>query len=181
MRYLILIILLLFFETIYSQEKKAEVDFEPARSAMGSFSSSENRKLEKTRQLLRRMINGRAIIFAKPIGTDKVELTIGSYQEVRDGGSMWMPGGAPGEPMTFMYGAGFSREWIKSARFKSLLSMSDYEKTSGDIGKPLEERIETYTKKIKIPGGCEGIYPTGQRLAYYYLDRKTGKLVISAL
>jgi hypothetical protein len=50
-----------------------------------------------------------------------------------------------------------------------------------EIEKPLEERIETFTKDIKIPEGCEGVYPVNKKLAYYYLDRKTGKLVIASL
>ncbi|MEI9808912.1 MAG: hypothetical protein WDO16_14175 [Bacteroidota bacterium] len=95
------------------------------------------------------------------------------------------------EVLTFAYPASslareslyyaFSREWTKSARFKTLMDKSSFEKTSGEIEKPLEERIETFTKDIRIPEGCEGVFPLNKKLAYYYLDRKAGKLVVAAL
>lgn len=147
-----------------------------------SFASKGERKLEKTRQLLRKMTNGRALITARNVDETTAELTIGSYQEVKSGGGgMWMGGVGPGSMPVYVPTGGFSREWIKSARFKTLVNTSSFEKTSGEIEQPLEERIEAYTKDIRIPGGCEGVYPVGKKLAYYYLDRKAGKLVVTAL
>jgi hypothetical protein len=167
----------------YRTERDQEISFRSTDIIQegSDFASEGERKLEKTRQLLRKMTNGRATIVARNVDDATAELTVGSYQEVRSGGGgMWMGGAGPGSAPVYMTG-GFSREWTKSARFKTLLNKNSFEKTTGEIEKPLEDRIETYTKNIKIPGGCEGIYPAGKKLVYYYLDRREGKLVITAL
>jgi hypothetical protein len=168
----------------YLSERDNDINFRSTDILQegSSFASEGERKLEKTRQLLRKMTNGRALIIARDVDETTAELTIGSYQEVRSGGGgMWMGGAGPGSVPVYIPTGGFSREWAKSARFKTLANKSSFEKTSGEIEKPLEERIEAYTKNIRIPEGCEGVYPVGKKLAYYYLDRKAGKLVVAAL
>jgi hypothetical protein len=168
----------------YTTDKKEEISFKSTdilQEGSAYFSKGE-RKLEKTRQLLRKMTNGRAIIMAKNANGGTVELTIGSFQEVRSGGGgMWIGGATPGSVPIYVPTGGFSREWTKSARFKTLLDKDSFEKTGGEVEKPLEERIEDFTKDIKIPGGCEGVYPVDNKLAYYYIDRNANKLVVAAL
>ena len=168
----------------YTTNKKEEISFRSTdilQEGSGYFSKSE-RKLEKTRQLLRKMTNGRAVIMAKNTNEGSIELTIGSYQEVKSsGGGMWVGGVTPGSVPMYVATVGFSRAWIKSARFKTLLDKNNFEKTSGEIEKPLEERIEAFTKKITIPEGCEGVYPVDKKLAYYYFDQNLNKIVIAAL
>jgi hypothetical protein len=141
----------------------------------GGFYDSGEKKLEKTKQLLRKMTNGRPVIVASNTDSSRVELTVGSYKEMRSGGGMAMPMGG------VMLYAGFSREWTKSARFKSLLDAASFEKREGQVKVPAEEKIEKLTKDVKIPEGCEGVFPMHNKLHYYYLDKKALKLVVMAL
>ncbi len=169
----------------YSAGKDEEISFRNTDILQegSAYFSGEEKKLEKTKQLLRKMTSGRALVIARNSAAFTVELTIGSYAMLRGGGGgggMWM-GGAPGMAPVYVPSVGFSREWTKSARFKSLLHKDDFEKMEGEIEPPLEERIEKFTKNIKIPQGSEGVYPVGNKLAYYYLDRKKKTLVVSSL
>jgi len=168
----------------YTTAKDEEISFRNTdilQEGSASFSGAE-RKIEKTKQLLRKMTNGRALIIARNLKPSIVELTIGSYTVTSSGGGgMWMGGAGPGATSIYVSTGGFSRGWVKSARFKTLLKVSDFEKTNDEIEKPLDEIIDTYTKNIKIPEGCEGVYPVNEKLAYYYLDRKALKLVVSSL
>ena len=170
----------------YSTGKDEEISFRSTDILQegSEYSSGGERKLEKTKQLLRKMANGRAFIVAKNMGVQLVELTIGSYTEVINGGNvggMWINGQGTSFGLIFIPTPGFSRGWIKLARFKSLLNTNNFEKINSEIEEPIEERIKKYTKGVKILSDCEGVYPVKDKLAYYYIDRKASKLVVSSL
>lgn len=171
----------------YRTERDEEISFRSTDIIQegGGYFSGGDRKIEKTKQLLRKMTNGRALIIGRNASNGIVELTIGSYRYGRNyqPGAGAGPAGTAGAGATFSFGfgPGFSYEWTETARFKTLLDKTRFEKIDGEIEKPLEEKIEAFTKEIKIPAGCEGIYPVGKKLAYYYFDRKQGKLVVTSL
>jgi hypothetical protein len=154
----------------YITEKGEEISFRSTDILQegSAFYSKDEKKLEKTRQLLRKMTNGRALVIAKNTGESEVELTIGSYTSMKSGGGgMWMGGMGPGAIPMYIPTGGFSRQWSKSARFKTLLHVNDFEKTNGEVLIPVEEKIERY--------------PVNKKFGYFYLDKKAMKLVVSAL
>jgi hypothetical protein len=147
----------------------------------GAYSSSDTRELGKTRQLLRKMVNGDAVITATPNSYNQIELIIGSYAKMSGGGGggMYMPaGGRPGV-MIMMPTGGFNRGgWVKSARFKTLLNPDTFEHVAGAIGNSINERIEYYTAGIKIPREAENLFMTNGRYYHAYYDKALRKLVI---
>lgn len=146
----------------------------------GQYSFGASRELTKTRQLLRKMVNGDAVITATLNYNNQVEVIVGSYAEMRSGGGGYMMmAGAPGAPMVMLPTGGFSRGgWVKSARFKTLLNASTFEHINGEIGNSINERIEYYTEGIRIPSEAENLFMTSGRYYHAYYSRDERKLII---
>jgi hypothetical protein len=139
------------------------------------------KELTKTKQLLRKMLNGNAVIAAL---TDSLglALTIGSNKEMQQmgsgGGSMAMPGagGAPGG-VVYVPTGGYSRStWTKSVRFRMLLDSNSLDHVTGDMEPSINDRIDDYTKDIKIPPSGENLFYRNYQYVYIYYDKKQRSL-----
>jgi hypothetical protein len=164
----------------YTTKRNEDISFRntPIIQEGGGFSSKTTKELDKTRQLLRKMVNGRAVIIANRENNGRVVLTVGSYTEVRSGGGggYFMGGGAPGGAPIFVPTGGFSRSWTKSARFKMLLDGNTSEHVDGDPGPSINEKIEAYTEGMDIPESAEVLFVQDGSYIYAFYDKKERKL-----
>jgi hypothetical protein len=142
------------------------------------------RDLAKTSQLLRKMIDGSAVISAKPHGNNEIEVVVGSHMNrtvnVPTPGPVTSVQPYPGSYGTMMtrQPGGFRREtWIKSTHFKMLLN-ADYSHLAGEPGTSINERIERYTANLKIEPESENIFVTNGQYYYAYYDKAERRLVI---
>jgi len=162
----------------YMSKRNEGIDFKntPIIQEGQAFSAKGSKELDKTRQLLRRMVNGRALIMASREGNGRVVLTIGSYETAGGGGGF--VGGGP------IAGGGFSSgtyvgggpTWTKSARFKMLLDENSFEHVMGDVGQGIDEKIESYTSDMEIPEHTETVFMLGSDYVYAYYD-KTARML----
>jgi hypothetical protein len=157
-------------------------------------SATAFRELENTGQLLRKMVNGEAVINAAPIENGQIRLTVGSFAKVKgsSGKTGIMPGAAPGAPdrttnldgMWTPFGnwtlvGGFRRNtWTKSARFITLLNGNTFEHVDGEAGWSISERIEKYAEEIKIPPRAESLFKMNGHCYYAFYDKRDYRLVI---
>lgn len=147
----------------------------------GQYSFGASRELGKTKQLLRKMVNGDAVITATLNDIDQVEIIVGSFAKMSatTNGGMVMPSGGPGSPMIMVPAGGFYRNtWVKSARFKTLLNTSTFEHIDGNMGNSINEKIEYYTGGIKIPPEAENLFMSGGRYYHAYYNKDERRLVI---
>ena len=75
-------------------------------------------------------------------------------------------------------GGFYRNNWVKSARFKTLLNASTFEHIDGTPGNSINEKIEYYTGGIKIPPEAENLFMTNSRYYHAYYDKTLRKLVI---
>ena len=141
------------------------------------------KELTKTRQLLRKMSAGNAVIAALKDSLG-IGITIGSdkeIQQVSSGGGSFVPtGGTPGGPMMYIPSGGFSRStWTKSVRFRMMVDSSSLNHVPGDMEASINDRIETYTSNIKIPNNAENLVFHDGKYLYIYYDKKDRSLVFS--
>jgi len=170
----------------YKTGKDDEISFKntPIIQEGGGFSfiRGTSRELDKTRQLLRKMVNGGAVIEATPNEKGQVEIMVGSYKQMSSGGGggMWMPGagvGAGAAPIYIPTGGFYRETWSKSARFKMLLDAGTGEHLNGEMDRSVNEKIEDYTKDTKIPPEAENLIQVNGRYYYTYYDREGRKLM----
>jgi hypothetical protein len=148
----------------------------------GSFYNPGKRELAKTRQLIRKMVSGSAVLIASREDSGRVGLTIGAWQEMSSGGGggMWTGGGGPGVPMTFVSMSTYFRSTtVRSSRFKALLDSVTLQHVPGEITTDLGERIEQYTKGVSIPEAGEALFRNGGRYVYAYYDRDDHKIKLT--
>jgi hypothetical protein len=146
------------------------------------YSSHITKELGRTSQLIRKMLNGSALIMANFNDSGQVELAVGSYKKMTTpamGGGMWMGAGA-GAVMYYANVGGFygGSSWTKSARFKMLLSADKAEHLSGEMMPSINERIEAYKQNIKIPSRAETLLKYQGKYTYSYYDRKKHLLTV---
>lgn len=167
----------------YTTGRDEDIDFKNTPIVQeGSFYNPGKRELAKTRQLIRKMVSGSAVLIASREDSGRVGLTIGAWQEMNTsgGGGMWMGGGVPGVPMTFVATAGYFRgSVVRSSRFKALLDSVTLQHVPGEITTDLGERIEQYTKGISIPEAGEALFRNGGRYVYAYYDRDDHKIKLT--
>ena len=147
-----------------------------------AYAPNGTKELGKTRQLLRKMVNGNAVIGAMNDSAG-IALMIGSYMhvEVNNGGS-YMPVGGTSGAMTYVPAGGFSRSsWTKSVHFRMLLDSNTLNHIPGEMQPGITERIEHYTENIKIPDGAENLYRSQGRYIYVYYDKKQRSLVFTRI
>ena len=163
----------------FSTKTGEEISFKntPITQEGGGFFGI-TRELGKTKQLLRKMCNGSAVVTAtRDIHSNQVQLLVGSYIEQSNGGggSAFGPGGSVG----FFPTGGFSRaSWKKSARFKMLLNSDTNEHIAGEIPLSINEKIESYTKGINIPGDGENLFAKNGNYYYVYYDKEKREINI---
>jgi hypothetical protein len=141
----------------------------------------ETRELEKTKQLLRKMVNGDAVIIATPNSKKQVEIAVASYTKISGGGGgggMFIPGAGGGS--VFIPTGGFSRSssWVKSAHFKMLVNAGSCEHIEGQTGRSINEQIEYYSKELKIPPQAENLFQLNGHYYYAYYDKKERRVVM---
>jgi len=170
----------------YVASKEDEISFKntPIMQDGGTYSNGASRELGKTKQLLRKMVNGDVVITASLNDNNQVEVVVGSFARMTSqlNGGRVRPEGGPGSPMVVAPAGGFYRNTrIKSAGFKTLLNASTFEHIDGNIGNTINEKIEYYTGGIKIPPQAENLFMTNGRYYYAYYDKTLRKLVILKL
>lgn len=143
------------------------------------YSQNVHRELVKTKQFLRKILAGSAVITAVQNGQNQHEVTIGAFKKIRQvsGGSMPMSGGALGGAM---YGSGASvASWTRVTRFKMLIDGNTSKHIDGEIGPSKSEQIQAYAEKIKIPDGGSSIFIVNGHYQFAYYDRDEKKLIIT--
>ena len=150
------------------------------------------RDLSKTSSLLRKMMEGNAMIMAKPFGNDQVEVMVGSYEKTTTTTNV---GGYPsirnmpyggyggyGTPMmrTPYYNPGryIRSTWTNTVHFKTLLNANSFSHVEGEPGSTPNERIDRYTAKMKIDPESESLFSTYGQTWYAYYDKAAYKLVV---
>lgn len=148
--------------------------------------------LSKTSSLLRKMVEGNALIMAKPFGNDQVEVMVGSYEKTTTttnvGGYPAMSNmpygsyGGYGTPMmrTPYYNPGryIRSTWTNTVHFKTLLNASNFSHVEGEPGSTANERIDRFTAKMKIDPESESLFTTYGQSYYAYYDKAAYKLVV---
>jgi hypothetical protein len=139
-----------------------------------------SKELTKTRQLLRKMVAGNAVIAALKDSLG-IGIMIGSNKEMQQmgsGGGSFVPMGG-GVPI-YIPSGGFSRStWTKSVRFRMMVDSSSLSHIPGDMEASINDRIETYTRNIKIPNNAENLVFHDGKYLYIYYDKKERSLVFS--
>jgi hypothetical protein len=147
----------------------------------GSHFFKITKELTKTKQLLRKMSNGKAVISAtRDIANRQVQVLVGSYSPPNSGGFGLtnIPAGPEGT-MIFTPVGGFTRNsWAKSARFKMLLNAETNEHVTGKLPPGINDKIEAYTKDMKIPEDGENLFVKNNNYHYVFYDREKQMLSI---
>lgn len=153
------------------------------------------RDVNKTSSFLRRMVDGNAVIMARPFGNDQIEVMVGSYEKTTTASSV---GGYPGFNNMPYGGYGYSpmmmrspyynnsynpgryirSTWTNSTNFKMLLNSANFEHVEGEPGSSVNERIDRYTSKMKIDPESESLFVTYGQHYYAYYDKGGYKLVV---
>ena len=81
--------------------------------------------------------------------------------------------------MVFVPSGGFSRSgWSKSARFNMLLDEKTSAHVDGEVHPTVNQKIEDYTRGIKIPPEGENLLIQNGKYIYAYYDKKEHMLVL---
>jgi len=160
----------------YTSKRDEEIDFKNTPIVQGGTAiyAKGSKELDKTRQLLRKMVNGRALIVARRDGNGHMVLTIGSYTEAGGGGGYFTGGGAGGAPV-FMSGGG-GPTWTISARFKMLLDENTFEHIDGDIAPGVYEKVDSFTSDKSVAENGETLFMLGNDYIYAYYDKSADLL-----
>jgi len=161
----------------YTSKRDEEIDFKNTTIIQGGTAlyAKGSKELDKTKQLLRKMVNGRAMIVARREGNDRVVLTIGSYTEAGGGGGGYFAGGGAGGAPVYMGGGG-GPGWTVSARFKMLLDGNTFEHIGGDIGPGIYEKVDSYTSDKKVAENADVVFTLGSDYIYAYYDKTASML-----
>jgi hypothetical protein len=178
----------------YSTKKGEEIAYKNTPIIQEETSNNkikDPKDLNRTGQLLRRMISANAVITAKAYGDDQVELMIGSYEK---NNTTTIIGNAYNYPYIDPFAHGYpgtmsipsrtiSRRVIRNssiqaAHFKMLLKANDHSHVPGEPLSSAYERIERYTAGMKIEPGAENIFELGGQYYYAYYDKGERKLVV---
>ncbi len=139
-----------------------------------TFGFAPSKELTKTSQLLRKMLNGTAVIAALKDSTG-IGIIIGSNKDLpqaSSGGGSFVPGGASPGAMTYIPSGGFSRSgWIKSVRFRMLVDSNSLNHIPGDMEASINDRVEAFTNHIDIPNNAENLIFHDGKYLYTYYDK----------
>lgn len=179
----------------FSTERRDDITFKNT-PFMEERTVDERKKdpkdLSKTSSFLRRMVDGNAMIMAKPFGNDQIEVMVGSYEKTIANTSV---GGYPGfNSMPYGYSPTMMRSpyygnnynpgryirstWTNSTHFKMLLNGANFAHVQGEPGSSVNERIDRYTSKMKIDPDSESLFVTYGQHYYAYYDKGAYKLVV---
>lgn len=161
-----------------------EIGFKNSPIVQEKGAYANNRELGKTKQLLRKMVNGSLVITATPGIDNKLStVLVGSYKPVSNtpGIGVFIPLG--GSPFLYSYlyvpVGGFARNnEMKTANFKMLVDIQTAMHVQGEVSSSINDRIETYTADIKIPQEGENLFKLTGSYYYAYYDKKGKDLVL---
>lgn len=150
----------------------------------GSYYKSGPRELGKTRQLIRKMVCGHAVLMANREDSGRVGITIGAWQQMASSGgggfgvgTMMMAGSVP---IFVSTGVFFRNNSVRSSRFKVLLDTASLQHIPGDITGDIGDRIERYTDGISIPPEGENLFVNAGTFVYAYYNRDEHKIMLSS-
>ncbi|MCS3797100.1 hypothetical protein [Niastella sp. OAS944] len=182
----------------FSTERRDDITYKNT-PFMEERTVDERRKdpkdLSKTSSFLRRMVDGNAMIMAKPFGNDQIEVMVGSYEKTIANTSVGgypgfnsMPYGGYGYGPTMMRSPYYNNSynpgryirstWTNSTHFKMLLNGANFAHVPGEPGSSVNERIDRYTSKMKIDPDSESLFVTYGQHYYAYYDKGAYKLVV---
>ncbi|HVS97945.1 MAG TPA: hypothetical protein VHE54_15730 [Puia sp.] len=145
----------------------------------GSFYHPGARELAKTRQLLRKMLSGNAVLLATPEDSGRVCLTIGAWQQMQRSGGFGMGPMMPGAPMFTSPGIFFRSTTVRSSRFKMLMDSASLQHIAGDMPADIGDRIEEYTTGVSIPPQGETLFRNAGNYIYAYYNRDEHKIMLT--
>lgn len=148
----------------------------------GSYYKAGPRELAKTRQFLRKMVDGSALLVASREDSGRVGVTIGAWQKMTGSGTGFGSGMMmPGNSMVMVSSGVFFRgATVRSSRFKMLLDTATLQYVPGEITGDIGDRVEQYTAAISIPPEGENLFVNGGRYVYAYYNRDEHKLMLSS-
>lgn len=144
----------------------------------GSFYHPGGRELGKTRQLIRKMVSGTAVLLAMGQDSGRVELTVGAWQHMASNGPMG-PFARPGLNLFISPTSLLHPSNIRSSRFKMLVDGTSFEHVPGSVAMDISDRIEEYTKGVSIPSKGESLFSNNGRPVYAYYSRDAHSIVLS--
>jgi hypothetical protein len=139
---------------------------------------NNTKELTKTRQLLRKMITGSAAIAALNDSLG-IAVTLGSNQEEK---KMGLPGYSfsSGSTAIMIGGGGMgnfsSGTWTKAVRFRMQVDSSSFQYIPGNMEPSINDRIDEFSKDIKIPEHAQNLLFRDGRYIYIYYDKKKQSL-----
>ena len=173
----------------FKAEKDSEIDFKNTIiTKEGGVFSTKRREVTSTKELLRKLSDGMLAITASAnVNEKEIQVQIGSLKEVNNGGGggmMWSGGGGFATPggwvstaPVFMPTGGFYRSnWVNSARFKMLLNGQTAAHLKGSLPLLINDKIEDYTKDIKIPKEGENLFVLNGNYYYIFYDKREREL-----
>jgi hypothetical protein len=161
----------------YKVGRDQEIEFKNTDIMQEGTSMSKNavRTLDNTRQLMRKMYNGDAVVIAAFNTKGQVELTVGSYTKV---GGQTVGTSGVGGTYSVSTGGFWRPSWTKSAHFKMLVDADTGEHVPGEIDDSINEKIERYTLGVKIPTEAENLYYFKGNYYYAFYNQEDRKLTI---
>lgn len=128
------------------------------------YGMGEIRELEKTIQLLRKMVRGKAVVVASK-NAGKHELTIGAFKEIKQSGAPMMMGGGFATVPVYAF-AGMGRSFNQLTRFKSLFDPLSNQHINGYLGLSAFEKMQNYVSNSVMPKKSMNMFAVDD---YYYL------------
>jgi hypothetical protein len=172
----------------FKAEKDSEIDFKNTIITKEGRVFYTEREVTSTKELLRKLSNGvLAITATAGVNEKEIQVQIGSLKEVNNGGGggmMWgggggfaTPGGWVSAAPIFMPTGGFYRAgWLKSARFKMLLNGETGAHLKGNMPLLINDKIDDYTKDIKIPKEGENLFVLNGNYYHIFYDKREREL-----
>jgi hypothetical protein len=166
----------------YAASKEGAIDFKntPVIKEGGYFGST--RQLEKTSQLLHKMLQGHIALSVTPDSVqEQVKMTVGAYQT--------SPVFSPldivslGLGISGVFGAlnpiiFIDHSWEKTTRFMSVLNLHTGAYISGEISTPIETRIGNYRNQLNpLPQDEALFYQNNYYYYVYYTKQRTLNVV----
>lgn len=141
------------------------------------YSANAKRELDKTKQFLKKLLAGRAVITAYRNQYDQSEITVAAYKQMQNTSGGWTSfgGGAP------VYTGGVSSSWKRVTRFKSIVDTKTLQHISGEAKPSLSDIINDYTTDINIPSKGERLFKLQNNFYYGYYDKSDKSLKVLKL
>src|SRR5262249_38705844 len=118
----------------------------------GSYYHRGPRELAKTRQLIRKMVSGSAVLMATREDSGRGGVTVGAWEKMNSNGpGVGVGSFVPGMGVFVSTGVFFRSETVRSSRFKMMVDSASLQFVPGEVTGDIGDRIERYTDGISIP------------------------------